>query len=161
MVGAPSVLLQDRAVNDGCKTRCPPQRPKVNIKIARTPTTRIVPITLTDIFAAYQKITHAHLSPYLPHPHYHHLLLILQTPQQQSPTKTTMSPSHVLSDRDVNTSAPTAHHPATADKPVDAVVKENNNNKPKTMEYHRQMLQSRLEEDEYVVQQQHQYQYLS
>ncbi|KAI4132908.1 MAG: hypothetical protein LQ347_002383 [Umbilicaria vellea] len=54
-------------------------------------------------------------------------------PTTYTHTSTTMS-SNVLSSRDVNTSAP------SPTKPTDA-------NKPQSMEYHRQVLQSRLEEN--------------
>ncbi|KAL8734856.1 MAG: hypothetical protein Q9166_001208 [cf. Caloplaca sp. 2 TL-2023] len=48
-----------------------------------------------------------------------------------------------LKSRDVNTSIPS---PTKSDKPSTMTESE----KPKSMEYHRQVLQSRLEEDKYV-----------
>ena len=49
--------------------------------------------------------------------------------------------ANILSDRDINTSLPNAHKPVTA-----------TGEDVKSMEYHRQSLQSRLAEEGYVLQ---------
>lgn len=56
------------------------------------------------------------------------------------------APTNVLAARDINASAPTVNHSET--KPTSD--EDGNMNKPKTMEYHRQVLQSRIDEDKYV-----------
>lgn len=62
-------------------------------------------------------------------------------PKSQAPpsrTKTTMSHSHALSDRDTNL-LPTSQ-PMQTDKPTSA----GEENKPQTMEYHRQVLEQKI-----------------
>lgn len=56
------------------------------------------------------------------------------------------APSNVLAARDINAAAPIVNHSET--KPTSD--KDGDVNKPKTMEYHRQVLQSRMDEDKYV-----------
>ncbi|KAL9127297.1 MAG: hypothetical protein Q9175_007766 [Cornicularia normoerica] len=55
------------------------------------------------------------------------------------------SPSKPLASRDINTSAPSPTK-LKGDQAPNTMEKEGTN-KPKSMEYHRQVLQSRLEED--------------
>ncbi|KAL9118433.1 MAG: hypothetical protein Q9187_005021 [Circinaria calcarea] len=53
------------------------------------------------------------------------------------------APTNVLAARDINTSTPTTNHPETKS----TGEKDGDMNKPKSMEYHRQVLQSRMDED--------------
>lgn len=59
----------------------------------------------------------------------------------------TPSPTKPLATRDVNTSSPSPTK-LKAEKPA---TEKEDANKPMSMEYHRQVLQSRLDEEKYVI----------